>query len=63
MKPLTDEGREEPGYPEKTPGDDLQKMLHTKAGKFKPNRDSNPHCSIDGRRLRGMLTLYPSTYL
>ena len=29
------EGRK-PEYPEKTPGDELQNMLHTKARKFKP---------------------------
>ena len=29
------EGRE-PEYPEKTPGDELQKMPHTKDGRFKP---------------------------
>ena len=29
------EGRK-PEYPEKTPGDELQKMSHTKAGRFKP---------------------------
>ena len=29
------EGRK-PEYPEKTPGDELQKMPHTKARRFKP---------------------------
>ena len=37
------EGRK-PEYPEKTPGDELQKMPHTC-----PKRDSNPRNSIGGR--------------
>ena len=40
------EGRK-PEYPKKTPGDELQKMPHAKARRFK--RDSNPHNSIGGR--------------
>ena len=35
-------------YPEKTADDEPQKMPPTKAGKFKPNRDSNPLSSIAG---------------
>ena len=43
------EGRK-PEYTEKTPGDELQKMPHTKAQRFKPQaRHSNPHNSIGGR--------------
>ena len=42
------EGRK-PEYPEKTPGDELPKMPHTTARRFKPKRDSNPHSSIGGR--------------
>ena len=34
--PFTDEGREEPEYPEKTPGNELQKTSHTKTRRFKP---------------------------
>ena len=34
----------------KTFDDELQKMAHTKARKFKP-RDSNPHSSTGGRCL------------
>ena len=30
-----------PEYPEKTSDDELQKMSHTKARKYKPSRDSN----------------------
>ena len=29
-EPLTDEGGRKPEYPEKTPGNELQKMPHTK---------------------------------
>ena len=32
--------RRKPEYPEKTPDDELQKMLHTKAQKFKPRAES-----------------------
>ena len=39
------EGRK-PEYPEKTPGDELQKMPHATARRFK--RDSNPRSSIGG---------------
>ena len=42
------EGRK-PEYLEKTSGDELQKMPHTNARRFKPKRDSNPHNSIGGR--------------
>ena len=38
-----------PECPQKTPDDELQKMPHTQAPKFKPNRESNPHTST-GRR-------------
>ena len=38
-----------PEYPEKTPGNELQKMLHTKPADSSPKRDSNPHNSIGGR--------------
>ena len=40
------EGRK-PEYPEKTPGDELQKIPHTTVRKFK--RDSNPHNTNGGR--------------
>ena len=36
-----EEGRK-PEYPEKTPGDELQKMLHTKAQRFKPQARLEP---------------------
>ena len=42
------EGRK-PKYPEKTPGDELQKMPHAKTEDSSPKRDSNPHSSIGGR--------------
>ena len=42
------EGRK-PEYPEKTPGDELQKMSHTKPGDSSRKRDSNAHNSIGGR--------------
>ena len=35
------EGRK-PKYPEKIPGDELQKMSHTKAQKFKPQARLEP---------------------
>ena len=35
------EGRK-PEYPEKTPGDELQKMTHTKARRFKPQAKLEP---------------------
>ena len=35
------EGRK-PEYPEKTPGDELQKMPHTNARKFKPQARLEP---------------------
>ena len=31
-----------PEYPEKTPGDELQKMAHTKARRFKPQARPEP---------------------
>ena len=31
-----------PEYPEKTPGDELQKMPHTKARRFKPQARLEP---------------------
>ena len=53
------EGRK-PEYPEKTPGDELQKMPHTTARRFKPKRDSNPRSSIGGRLGKAdMLTVTP----
>ena len=44
------EGRK-PEYPEKTPGDELQKMPHTRVQPedSSPKRDSNTHNSIGGR--------------
>ena len=36
-----EEGRK-PEYPEKTPGDELQKMPHTKARRFKPQARLEP---------------------
>ena len=42
------EGRE-PKFAEKTPHDELQKILHIKARKFSPNRVSSPHSIIGGR--------------
>ena len=36
LKQLTSEGREETGVPGENPDDELQKMQHTKARKFKP---------------------------
>ena len=36
-----EEGRK-PEYPEKTPGDELQKMPHTTAGRFKPKARLEP---------------------
>ena len=41
-KPLTDEGGEETEYPEKTRGDELQKMPYTKARRFKPQPRLEP---------------------
>ena len=38
------EGRK-PEYPQKTPGDELQKMPHTKPEGSSPKRDSNPRNS------------------
>ena len=35
-EPLTDERGEETGVPRENPGDELQKMPHTKAQGFKP---------------------------
>ena len=40
IKPMK-EGRK-PEYPEETPGDELQKMPHTKARKFKPQARLEP---------------------
>ena len=57
LKPLTDEKGEKPEYPEKKPGDELQKMPYTKARKF--NRDSNPHTNIGDRRLQRKQTCQP----
>ena len=38
-----------PEYPEKTPGDELKKMPHSKQLEdSSPKRDSNPHSSIGG---------------
>ena len=41
-----------PGYQEKTPDDELQKIPHTKARNSSLNRDTNPHSSSD--RLVGL---------
>ena len=41
-EPLTDEGREETRVPEKTPGNELQKMPHTKAWRLKPQARLEP---------------------
>ena len=35
-------GGRKPEYPEKTPGDELQKMPHTKARRFKPQARLEP---------------------
>ena len=35
-------GRSKPEYPEKTPDDEVQKMPHTKARKFKPQASLKP---------------------
>ena len=52
------EGRK-PEYPEKTPDDKLQKMLHTKAQKFKPQQRLKPTLYIGGRLGKQMcLTLH-----
>ena len=40
--------RRKPEYPEKTPGDELQKIL--KPEDSSPKRDSNPHNSIGSRQ-------------
>ena len=42
-EPLTDEGGEETEYPEKTPGDELQKIPPTKAQRFKPRSETRTH--------------------
>ena len=42
LKPLTDEGGEETGVPGENPDDELQKMPHTKARKFKPQARLEP---------------------
>ena len=44
-------------YPEKTPGDELQKMPHTTARRFSLKRDSNPHDRVGGRL--GKQACYP----
>ena len=57
--------RRKPEYPEKTPHDELQKIPHTKARRFKPidlspKRDANPHNSIGGQaRKAGVQTVTP----
>ena len=48
-EPLTDGGGEEPEYPEKTPGDKLQKCHILKPEDSSSKRVSNPHNSIGGR--------------
>ena len=53
------EGRK-PEYSEKTTGDKLQKMPHTKTEDSSPNRDSNPYNSIGGRL--GKQTCQPLHY-
>ena len=42
VEPLTDERGEETGAPGETPDDELQKMPHTKALKFKPQPRLEP---------------------
>ena len=39
---LNNEGGEEPEYPEKTPGDELQKMPHSTTRRFKPKTRLEP---------------------
>ena len=39
----------ETGVPGESPDDELQKMPHTIARKFKPQTRSDPHSSIGGR--------------
>ena len=39
-----------PEYPEKTPGDELQKMPHTKARRVKPQARLDPAHIIGGRQ-------------
>ena len=57
-KPM-EEGRK-PEYPEKTPGDELQKMPYMQPKDSSPKRDSNPHSSIGGRPVKAdMLTVTP----
>ena len=53
------EGRK-PVYPEKTPGDKLQKMTHTKARKFKPQAKLEPALKhwLQARKA-DMLTITP----
>ena len=41
-EPLTDEGGEETGVPGENPGDELQKMPHTTARRFKPQARLEP---------------------
>ena len=43
------EGRK-PEYPEKTPGDELQKIYIPKLEDSSPKRDSSPHNTIAGRQ-------------
>ena len=42
------EGRK-PEYPEKTPDDELKKLPHAKAGKFKPQPRLEPALYLGGR--------------
>ena len=42
VEPLTDEGGEKTGEPGENPGDELQKMPHTEARRFKPQARLEP---------------------
>ena len=49
-----------PEYPQKTPGDELQKMPHTKARRFKPQKRLEPaQLHLWQARKAGMLTVTP----
>ena len=49
-----DEGGEETGVPGENPGDELQKVQHTKPEDSSPKRDTNPRNSINGRQRKQM---------
>ena len=48
--------RRKPEHPEKPPTTCLRRYRILKPENSSPNRDSNPHSSIDGRRLLGKQT-------